>query len=122
MLPLCIFWRACEIGNYNFLSLLNVSECVNREPPDVLVPGVLHVVSARVIDTRGLEEQTARAGVGNGLLETLLQALDGVGAAQDRIAIITTRRRDRRRPWPRPGGKASEYEPGPYPKHFFLLL
>jgi chaperone BCS1 len=38
------------------------------------------------------ESKSAGSSGGNGLLETLLQALDGVGAAQDRIAIITTNR------------------------------
>ncbi|KAH8753805.1 P-loop containing nucleoside triphosphate hydrolase protein [Diaporthe sp. PMI_573] len=38
------------------------------------------------------ESESAGSSGGNGLLETLLQALDGVGAAQDRIAIITTNR------------------------------
>lgn len=42
----------------------NVSEGVDGEPPNVLVPGILRVVSARVTDARCLEEQTARAGIG----------------------------------------------------------
>jgi hypothetical protein len=46
------------------MSLFNVSECVNGEPPDVLVPVVLRIVPARVVDSRGIEEQTNGTGVG----------------------------------------------------------
>ena len=37
---------------------------MDGEPPNVLIPGILRVVPARVIDARGLEKQTARAGLG----------------------------------------------------------
>ena len=37
---------------------------MDGEPPNVLIPGILRVVPARVIDARGLGEQTAGAGLG----------------------------------------------------------
>ena len=36
---------------------------MDGEPPNVLIPGILRVVPIRVINTRGLEEQTAGAGL-----------------------------------------------------------
>ena len=37
---------------------------MDGEPPNVLIPGILRVVPARVINARGLGEQTAGAGLG----------------------------------------------------------
>ena len=70
---------------------------MDGEPPNVVVPGILRIVSARVIDTRCLEEQTTRAGIGakrenvcSGNTERLAVSISvDVGQVKESTLLIT---------------------------------
>ncbi|KAH8754591.1 P-loop containing nucleoside triphosphate hydrolase protein [Diaporthe sp. PMI_573] len=78
----------------------DLTELINAmEKPGILLLEDLDTANPRLGKSKDAtlaallaESKSAGSSGGNGLLETLLQTLDGVGAAQDRIAIITTNR------------------------------